>query len=214
MYHGGNQWPGFPAMAEFLRKVAQLPVDWSKWTPWVTLAEHSGPRWVHKSFCIISDFPEVLRVDNQNRPHCSTGPFCRWRDGFALYAWHGIRVPAWIIETPDRLTVDLIDAEANAEIRRVMIDRYGFPRYLAEKGASVVDTAVDEGGEPMRLLSMPSDDDEGHPMRALHLRNSTPDPDGSRREYVVRVPPDCATAWQARNWTFQQDEAFRFDAVS
>ena len=214
MRQGGNQWASWPAAAEWYREVAQLPIDWSAWMPWATLAEHSGPRYVHEKFCIISDFPEILKVDNANRPHCATGPFCRWRDGFALYAWHGIRVPAWIIEQPERITRDGINAEENAEIRRVMIDRYGFDRYLRESGAVEISTDVDEGGQPMRLVSMPTDDDDGQPMRCLLVANSTPDPDGSRREYVIRVPPDCADVWAARNWTFDMPPSARFDAVS
>ena len=212
--HGGNQWAGWSSSAEWYREVARLPIDWSKWMPWVTLAEHSGPRYVHERFCIISDFPEILKVDNANRPHSATGPFCRWRDGFALYAWHGIRVPAWIIEHPERVTIDGINAETNAEIRRVMIDRFGFDRYLRESGAVEISTGIDEGDQLMRLVSMPTDDDDGQPMRCLLVANSTPDPDGSRREYVIRVPPDCSDVWSARNWTFDLPPSARFDAVS
>jgi hypothetical protein len=211
---GGNQWAGWPAAAEWYREVAQLPIDWSVWMPWVTLAEHSGPRYVHDKFCVISDFPEVLKVDNANRPHCATGPFCRWRDGFALYAWHGIRVPAWIIEHPERVTIAGINAETNAEIRRVMIDRYGYERYLQESGAVEISADVDEGGEVMRLFTMPADDDTGRPMRCLLVANSTPDPDDSRRRYVIRVPPTCKDVWTARNWTFDLPPEARFDAVS
>jgi len=211
---GGNQWADRPAMLEWFREIARLPISWGPWMPWVILAEHSGPRYVHEKFVVISDFPRVLKVDNNNRPHSATGPFCAWADGFRLYAWHGIRVPAWIIKQPEKITVEKIDAETNAEIRRVLIDRFGFARYLAEKRAVVVDEAVDEGGEPMRLLTMPTDDDDGAPMAALHLRNSTADPDGTRREYVIRVPPTCESVWEARNWTFDLPPEARFDVVS
>lgn len=211
---GGNQWAGWPAMAEWFREVAELPIDWTPWIPWVTLAEHSGPRYLHEKFVVISDFPEVLKVDNENRPHCSEGPFCRWRDGTSLYAWHGIRVPAWVIERPDRITIELIDKEGNAEIRRVMLDRYGFARYLKEKKAEVVDIWVDEGCQPVTLYRMPTDDDEGKPMVAVHLLNSTPDPDGTIREYVVRVDPSHTRAQAARNSTYGLGPEDRMTAVS
>ncbi len=32
--------------------------------------------------------------------------------------------------------------------------------------------------------------------------NSTPEPDGSRREYFLRVPPTVRTAREAVAWTF------------
>ena len=214
LFQGGNQWAYSHAFYEWFRHVAKLPIDWSKWIPWNTLGEHSGPRYVHEKFVIISDFPTILKVDNENRPHSSTGPFCQWRDGFSLYAWHGIRVPAWIIEQPHLITIEKIDGESNAEIRRVMLDRYGFLRYLQEKKAQTIDQDTDEGGEVMTLYSMPTDDDDGNPMMTIHLKNSTPDPDGKVREYVVRVPPTCKTVWEARNWTFELNNNSRFASVS
>ena len=213
-YQGGNQWAYAHSFYEWFRHVAKLDIDWSKWAPWNTLGEHSGPRYVTEKFVIISDFPTVLKVDNENRPHSSTGPFCQWRDGFSLYAWHGVRVPAWIIEQPHLITIEKIDGESNAEIRRVMLDRYGFLRYLQEKQAQIIDQDLDEGSEMMKLYSMPTDDDDGQPMLSLYLRNSTPDPSGEVREYVLRVPPTCKTVWEARNWTFDVDSQSRFNLVS
>ena len=213
-YQGGNQWAYTHSFYEWFRHVAKLDIDWSKWIPWNTLGEHSGPRYVTEKFVIISDFPTVLKVDNENRPHSSTGPFCQWKDGFSLYAWHGVRVPAWIIEQPHLITIEKIDGESNAEIRRVMLDRYGFLRYLQEKQAQIIHQDFDEGGEMMKLYSMPTDDDEGQPMLSLYLRNSTPDPSGHVREYVLRVPPTCKTVWEARNWTFNLEIESRFQQVS
>lgn len=199
MTHGGNQWAGFPAYCDFLREVARLPIDWSRWEPWRILAERSGPRIMHAEFCIVSDRPERLMIDAENRAHCDDGPFCRWRDGTALYMVHGVQVPAWIIECPERIDVAAIDAESNAEVRRVMLDRYGWARYIAEAGAEVVDTATDEIGEPLTLLRRQIPGDE--PAVFVRFRNSTQEPDGSRREFLRRVPPETRTAFEARNWT-------------
>jgi hypothetical protein len=133
LYQGGNQWSYFHSFYEWFRHVAKLDINWEPWIPWNTLGEHSGPRYVHEKFVIISDFPTILKVDNENRPHSSTGPFCQWRDGFSLYAWHGVRVPAWIIEQPELITIEKIEAESNAEIRRVMMDRYGFLKCMGSE---------------------------------------------------------------------------------
>ncbi len=51
-------------------------------------------------------------------------------------------------------------------------------------------------------------------MRCLIVYNSTPDPDSSRRGYVIRVPPTCEDVWTARNWTFDLPPEARFGAVS
>lgn len=46
---------------------------------------------MHEEFCIVSDFPEILKVDEQNRPHNDEGPSHRWSDGFEIYFLHGVR---------------------------------------------------------------------------------------------------------------------------
>ena len=188
MWQGGNQWSGWPAYLSFFRHVARLPIDYSKWAHWETLARRSGPRVVHPEFCIVSDRPEVLRVDAQNRPHCEDGPFCRWRDGSALYSVHGVRVPAWIVEHPDRITVALIDAEQNTEVRRVMIARYGVEKFVRSGGAELVHEDVARDGTPRRLWRRPVPD--GDPVVVVEVHNSTPEPDGSVRSYVNRVHPE------------------------
>lgn len=94
MWQGGNQWSSYDACLSFFQDVAKLPIDWSNYRHWRALAELSGPRIMHPDFCMISDRPELLLVDNNNRPHSEDGPFCRWRDGTALYSHHGTRVPA------------------------------------------------------------------------------------------------------------------------
>ncbi len=209
MWQGGNQWSGWAAHLSFFRHIAKLDLDYSKWAPWETLAEVSGPRVVHADFAMVSDRPELLTVDDLNRPHNDTGPFCRWRDGSALYSIHGVRVPAWLIEFPDQLTVEKIDAEANAEVRRVMLDRYGYGRYLRDAGATVLDACLDEIGQPIRLLRREIPNDEAIVM--VELVNSTVDPDGTRRTYLAAVPPTITSAIEARNWRCYLEPGERFD---
>ena len=183
MWNGGNQWSGWPAYLSFFRHVARLDLDYSKWRHYEIAAE-AGPRVMHAEFCLVSERPTVLRVDAQNRPHCETGPFCAWRDGSALYSWHGVRVPRWMIEHPERITVATIDAETNVEVRRVMIQRLGADRYLIEAGATLVQS--DRYGELYRR-EVPGDD----PILMVKVMNSTPEVDGTRKPYWLRVHPEC-----------------------
>jgi hypothetical protein len=183
MWNGGNQWGQYVSFLSFFRHVAGLQLDYSKWDHYEVLATLSGPRIMHHDFCMISDKPEALTVDEQNRPHNETGPFCRWRDGTSLYAVHGVYVPAWIIEHPETLTVDKIHAEENAEVRRIMIERYGLSRYVRDAQFEVLDADKDPLGQARRLLR------RGDTL-VVELTNSTEDADGSRRMYHVPCHPE------------------------
>jgi len=41
----------------------------------------------------------------------------------------------------------------------------------------------------------------------VEVLNSTPEPDGSRKTYFLRVPPRTSTAHEAVAWTFGMDAA-------
>lgn len=175
-------------MISFFRHIVRLPLDFSKWEHYEMAALHGGPRLMHKNFCIISDRPRTLKVDEQNRPHCANGPFCQWSDGTALWAIHGVRVPAWIVAHPDRISGAAILAEENAEIRRVMIERIGIEKFVRDANLTPVQT--DDCGRLYRL-------DDGTQM--VEVINATPEPDGSFRRFFLATGPsgEIQTAAQA-----------------
>ena len=72
-------------------------------------------------------------VDDQNRPHCENGPFCKWRDGSALYSWHGVRIPEWFITNKDWLTPKEALSQENAEQRRCACEILGWDKILDNK---------------------------------------------------------------------------------
>ena len=192
----GAAWSGWAAYVSFFRSVVRLDtVDFSEWAHMEDVVRHAGRVVMHADFCMVSDRPSIMRVDAENRPHSDAGPYARWRDGTAIYRVHGVECPAWVIEHPERITTAAIDAETNAEVRRVMIDKYGVARYLAEVG-TVVSDGTDETGQPLTLYRRDVPDDE--PIVMLRMLNSTPDADGTRRAYMRRVPPDLASADQWR----------------
>ena len=190
-WQGGNQWSGWCGYIDFFRNIAKLEqygVDYSKYDCWESLAIHSGPRLVTENFCMISDRPEVLLVDEQFRPHCTTGPFCRWRDGSSLFAIHGVYMPAWIILQPEKITPDLIEKESNIEIRRNMLTIYGVDRYLIESKFEVLDIDKDQFGQQRRLLRKTNMDDEA--IVRVEVINSSPELDASYKTYYLPVHPE------------------------
>lgn len=70
-----------------------------------------------------------------------------------------------------------------------------------------------EGGQIFRigkpddygpLLSVPIPDDEDY--RAVEVFNSSLEPDGSFKNYYLRIPPDMQSAREAVAWTFDMEE--------
>lgn len=136
----------------------------------------------------------VEPMDGRRRLHCEDGPALE-SDVENLYFWHGVLVPAFVVVRPDWITVEHVEKEQNAEVRRVMVERMGYERYILESGAKLIHT--DETGA---LYRKEFTDDE--PLTVVHVVNSTAEPDGTFKKYMLRVPPDVQTAREAVAWTF------------
>ena len=157
MWQGGNQCSAWDSFLAFFQDVAKLPLDYTANNHWRALAEHSGPRIVHPDFCMISDRPERLLVDEENRPHCEDGPFCRWRDGSELYSWHGARLPArWILE---RETIDPSEIlkERDVELRTAGLACIGMAKLKETHGRLIHDSGDPSMGSlwEIRLPDIP-----------------------------------------------------------
>jgi len=191
-YQGGNQQSSEAAFVSFFRHVAGWKIDYSRWRHWEAAAVHGGPRIMHEKFCMISDRPRVLTVDEQNRPHNPNGPFCQWVDGSALYAWHGVHTPAKYFLREH--SAKEILAEPNVEVRRAMIERYDFSRqpgqFLIDAGAKILDSAIQPIGEgqPDQINELLFIDLPGEPDgRMVAVRVIDP---STGRRYILRVHPE------------------------
>ncbi|MDX3373708.1 hypothetical protein PV390_04745 [Streptomyces sp. ME02-6991-2A] len=162
------------------------------------VARNAGWWWPYERAVVISERPEVLHRDEAGRLDHGEGPALAYRDGFALYAWRGMPVPADFLAELASLTPQRIREEENAELRRVMLEYYGYDRYLTESGAEPVHR--DETGILWRI-TLEGDED----VVMVEVVNSTPEPDGTHRTYWLRVPPATRTAKDGVAWTFGLD---------
>lgn len=169
--------------------------------------------WPYRGLCVVSERPSVVKMDDQGRIHAEDGPAVAFRDGWSVWAWHGVRVPQRVIEQPETLTVTKALAEQNAEVRRVMMTRIGPERIAAEGGMTVVDEIDDDAVEvahgrdglpvPVGLRGAKLHRLKAAiPLQWISMNNSTPEPDGSVKRYWLRVPPTMTTAREAMAWTF------------
>jgi hypothetical protein len=187
-------WLGF---YEYFRDICGLATETDKLAGLIRLAKSAG--WVipHKNICWVSERHNILERDDRGRLHNLTGPAVAYPDGWSIYAVHGVRVPEYVIMSPETITVENIDSEQNAEVRRVMVDRYGADRYLVDSNA--VEVHQDDWGILYRK-DIPDDE----PLMMVKVVNSTPEPDGSFKDYFLRVPPTVNTALEAVAWTFDK----------
>ncbi|MEU6669152.1 DUF6745 domain-containing protein [Streptomyces sp. NPDC046727] len=158
----------------------------------------AGWWWPFEKVAVVCERPSALHRDEAGRLDRGDGPALAFPDGFALHAWRGMPVQASFVEELRTLTPERIRSEENAELRRVMLEFYGYDRYLADSGARPVHT--DETGTLWRI-----DLDGDEPVVMVEVLNSTPEPDGSHRTYWLRVPPTTRTARQGVAWTFGLD---------
>jgi hypothetical protein len=200
LFQGGNMASTADSRVSALRNAQEglLLPEHEPYGAWEDCAIEGGVRIVHEEFCIVSDRPEMLKVDDENRPHCADGPSHRWRDGWSLYHWHGTRIPTgheYIILAPEKITVAAIDAEQNTELRRVMVDRYGAVRYFVDSGATIVEELPADhriiGLRSARLLHKGIDEGVRELRFFVDLLNSTPEPDGTVKRYLLRVDPSA-----------------------
>lgn len=144
---------GWVAWMTYCRDV--LGIDIPEAEGWVSVAEEVGWLAGYENVVILQHKHESIKTDDQGRLHCEDGPAFCYRDGFSGYFWHGQAVSERVILNPESITLDDIKGESNAEIARVMRERYGDGRYLKDIGAKVIDVdyeGVAQGAAPRCLL--------------------------------------------------------------
>jgi len=119
-------------LAEFLAETERLHPLWR-------IAHSAGWWWPFKGACIITDRPCVLNRDQNHRLHCETGPALLYRDGWGVYAWHGIRVPRKWIEARDSIDPQEILEAPNVEQRAAGVQIVGLTRMLPALNETVID---------------------------------------------------------------------------
>jgi hypothetical protein len=138
--------------------------------------------------------------------HRPDGPAVAWPGGQQFWFWRGIRVSQRTVEAPEALTVNDIDAERNAEVRRVMLEQLGYERYLEARHAKLL--AKDGYGRLWRCDPPPGDLE---PLAIVEVVNATAEVDGSHKCYFLRVPPFVASPHAAIAWSFGFSDPREYD---
>jgi len=147
-------------------------------------------------FCILTDRPERILFDEDARLHCEDGPAVLYRDGYAMFAWRGQRVPPEWITKPETITPDMALTWGNIEQRRAACEILGWDNILTKLNATTIDKDADPQIGELVEVDIP---DIG---RERFLRVEC----GTKRQFALPVPPEMNTALQANSWTYGIDE--------
>ncbi len=161
------------------------------------VAASSGWWWPFAGAVILTDRPQHLARDAEGRLHCETRAAIEYRDGWGVFAWHGVRVPAEWIRDPKSLDPKTALSWPNIEQRRAAAEIIGWEHVLSALSARVIDTDAD----PMigQLLEADLPDAPGQKFLRVQC--------GTKRIFVLPVPPEMQTALQSNCWTFGLEKA-------
>jgi hypothetical protein len=180
---------------------------------WATISRSTGWWFPYEGVVVCTERPIVVQQELESsrfpygttsrRLHCEDGPALAYRDGWAVHSWHGVRVPAWVIE--DDVTPAHIDRALkldNSEQRRAALERIGWPRVVQHLGSTPIATCPDPANAPheLALYALPAEFYD-EPVNLLVMTNGSPDRNGALRLYGETVPssitdPLAAAAWQ------------------
>lgn len=149
----------------------------------------------YEATCFVSDRPAEIHLDARERLHNLKGPAMVFNDGWSLYAIHGNAVSERLVVRPEAATLEDLPLDSDLEVLHATIEMLGPERFLATAKAELVQE--DDFG---RLHQIQFYDYE--PLFMVEVINATPDPDGSVRHHLLRVPPEIESAHEAVAWSF------------
>jgi len=159
------------------------------------LAEVSGWVAAFDVAAIIVDRPQIIMFDENNRMHNEVGAAIRYVDGYSIYGWHGVTVPAEFIEERHTMKAEVALGQDNLELRRCACEIIGWTKIINELDAKVIDKDEDPEVGELLTINIP---DIG---RENFLRVMC----GTGREFAIPVPPEMKTALEANAWTYGLD---------
>ena len=186
----GSQEAGWLSFYDFFQNEFNLDFE-GKLDGLIAVAKTCGWVAVYDEAAIVQDRPEIIKMDENNRLHCENGPAVRYADGFEVYSWHGVRVPAeWIrdksLDAKTAITWD------NMEERRAACEILGWANVLDELQSKVIDEDEDPHIGTLLVVEIPDIGTEKF-LKVLC---------GTGRTFAIPVPPHMLSAMEANCWTY------------
>jgi hypothetical protein len=177
------------AYYECLRKLGKLSPGY-KLQPLVDLAKNCGWWAPYEDVVIMQRKFTEIHLSGETL-HNDKGPAVAYCDGFKIWAINGVLVDEQIVMRPETQTLEQIKEETNEECRRIRIERFGWPRYLSEMKAEVVDNRVNQVEKVQETLLRIAEP------AMVALMCACP---STGRVYCIEVPPDTGSCAAAQKW--------------
>jgi hypothetical protein len=159
------------------------------------IAESAGWWWCYKDVAFICERHTICSLDDQRLIHSDKGPAIAFKDGFQIFAIHGVMVPEYVVMHPEKIDVQDVQKEENMEVRRIKIDRMGVAKYLDAIGAEKIheDWIIVDNTDEKDPISMPR-----YLLRDKLGNQYLLGTDGStKRGYYMNVDPNAKTCSDA-----------------
>lgn len=143
---------------------------------------------------LVIALPRLMARDKNGQLHRSDGLAVEWEDGTGYAYWHGVSIPARIVQDPHSYTAAEIRAITSTEVRRALGEKLGWGKVAHMLGATSLDTWTDPAtGLDYALLGAKSGE--------KWLKKQSPRLQTEKQpEYVEPVHEDLKTAAGARKW--------------
>jgi hypothetical protein len=140
-YQSGNTNAGYCAFYDFLiTEVKPIDEETMKvWEIFKDVTRHSHYYWVTENVVFLCNRPEELHFKG-NLLHCVDGPALKYRDGYAIYAIEGVRLPKdFVLQKAEDVDMTQILKETNAEVRMAMMAKVGSDRLIDAPGVETLE---------------------------------------------------------------------------
>lgn len=184
-YIGGQFWIGGygwgASFMSFFRDVCNLELEgdfWERSKAYEETCESACWWWPHTDFVVVSERPKEIHLEQNpqgsgKRLHCETGPAISWPDGWGIYSWHGVVVPAHWILNRDQLDPNEVIQVTNVEQRAAGAQIVGLNKMLAVLNTKVIDDSGSEDIGQLIEMTLPGLERPGRFLKARCPRNGT-----------------------------------------
>ena len=139
----GSHESGWLSFYDYFYRVAGLEVV-ERLSGLIELAQCCGWWAPYRNMAILQHRHCELHLNAAHQIHNERGAAVLYRDGLAVWALNGVRVPRWLVETPaEQIDPLAFSKEENAQIRREIVRKVGVERLCAKLGSKILDQRGD-----------------------------------------------------------------------